>query len=79
MDQLPATWTALCVLGFVLGARHGFDADHLATIDVLTRYNARTNPALARFCGALFSLAHGLERVRRRCCTAISGSRRKSR
>ena len=60
MDQLPATWTALCALAFVLGARHGFDADHLATIDGLTRYNARTNPALARFCGALFSLGHGL-------------------
>ncbi len=44
MDELPATWTALCMLAFVLGARHGFDADHLATIDGLTRYNARTNP-----------------------------------
>ena len=60
MDQLPATWTALCVLAFVLGAKHGFDADHLATIDGLTRYNARTNPALARLCGGLFSLGHGL-------------------
>ena len=60
MDELPATGTALCALAFVLGARHGFDADHLATIDGLTRYNARTNPALARFCGALFSLGHGL-------------------
>jgi len=28
MERLPATWTALCVLAFVLGARHGFDADH---------------------------------------------------
>ena len=60
MDHLPATWTALCALAFMLGARHGFDADHLATIDGLTRYNARTNPALARLCGALFSLGHGL-------------------
>ncbi len=60
MDPLPATWTALCVLAFVLGTKHGFDADHLATIDGLTRYNARTNPALARLCGALFSLGHGL-------------------
>ena len=60
MDHLPATWTALCMLAFVLGARHGFDADHLATIDGLTRYNARTSPALARLCGALFSLGHGL-------------------
>jgi len=59
MDQLPTTWAALCALAFVLGAKHGFDADHLATIDGLTRYNARTNPRLARFCGTLFSLGHG--------------------
>ena len=59
-DPLPVTWTALCVLAFVLGNKHGFDADHLATIDGLTRYNARTNPSLARLCGALFSLGHGL-------------------
>lgn len=60
MDQLPATWTALCVLAFALGTKHGFDADHLATIDGLTRYNAGTNPSLARLCGTLFSLGHGL-------------------
>jgi len=60
MDSLPTTWTALCALAFVLGVRHGFDADHLATIDGLTRFNARTNPALSRLCGALFSLGHGL-------------------
>ncbi|MCW5592386.1 MAG: nickel transporter [Burkholderiales bacterium] len=59
MDTLPATWSALCALAFVLGVRHGFDADHLATIDGLTRYNAPTNPALSRLCGALFSLGHG--------------------
>lgn len=60
MEQLPATWTALCLLAFALGARHGLDADHLATIDGLTRYNARVNPWLARRAGALFSLGHGL-------------------
>ncbi|HTR57569.1 MAG TPA: nickel transporter [Casimicrobiaceae bacterium] len=60
MDALPATWTALCLLAFVLGLKHGFDADHLATIDGLTRYNARANPALARVAGALFSLGHGV-------------------
>ena len=60
MDHLPATWTALCALALVLGARHGLDADHLATIDGLTRYNARSNPRLARRAGALFSLGHGL-------------------
>lgn len=59
MDQLPTTWAALCAFAFVLGARHGFDADHLATIDGLTRYNARTSPRLARLCGTLFSLGHG--------------------
>jgi nickel/cobalt transporter (NiCoT) family protein len=59
MDDLPTTWTALCTLAFVLGMRHGFDADHLATIDGLTRCNARSNPALARFAGTLFSLGHG--------------------
>jgi len=60
MDHLPTTWAALCALAFVLGAKHGFDADHLATIDGLTRYNARSNPRLARFCGSLFSLGHGV-------------------
>lgn len=60
MDTLPATWTALCTLAFVLGLRHGFDADHLATIDGITRYNARANPRLARLAGALFSLGHGV-------------------
>jgi high-affinity nickel-transport protein len=59
VDDLPSTWTALCALAFILGAKHGFDADHLATIDGLTRYNARGNPRLARFCGSLFSLGHG--------------------
>jgi high-affinity nickel-transport protein len=60
MDALPTTWAALCALAFALGAKHGFDADHLATIDGLTRYNARTNTRLARFCGTLFSLGHGV-------------------
>ncbi len=59
MDQLPATWTALCVTAWILGARHGFDADHLATIDGLTRRHARINPSLAQQVGALFSLGHG--------------------
>jgi high-affinity nickel-transport protein len=60
MDDLPGTWAALCALAFALGVRHGFDADHLATIDGLTRYNARTNPRLSRLAGALFSLGHGI-------------------
>ncbi|MCC7326043.1 MAG: nickel transporter [Burkholderiales bacterium] len=53
------TWITLCALAFALGARHGFDADHLATIDGLTRRNARSHPVLARSAGLLFSLGHG--------------------
>ncbi len=59
MNNLPSDWTALLVLVFMLGIKHGFDADHLATIDGLTRFNARTNPRVARLCGTLFSLGHG--------------------
>ena len=59
METLPTDWLSLLILTFVLGMKHGFDADHLATIDGLTRYNARRNPRLARYCGTLFSLGHG--------------------
>ena len=52
--------SALCALVFVLGIKHGFDADHLATIDGLTRFNARAKPGLARYCGVLFSVGHGV-------------------
>jgi len=57
--DLPTDWSALCALVFLLGMRHGFDADHLATIDGLTRLNRLRHPALARACGTLFSLGHG--------------------
>jgi high-affinity nickel-transport protein len=59
LDSAPASWSALCVVAFVLGMKHGLDADHLATIDGLTRYNLRWHRLLARFCGTLFSLGHG--------------------
>lgn len=59
METLPTDWGALMALVFLLGAKHGFDADHLATIDGLTRFNARSNPWLARRCGFFFSLGHG--------------------
>src|SRR5574343_1497816 len=59
MEPLPTDWLSLLILPFVLGMKHGFDADHLATIDGLPRYNARTRPGLARYCGPLFSLGHG--------------------
>ena len=59
MEPLPTDWLSLLILTFVLGMKHGFDADHLATIDGLTRYNARARPLMARYCGTLFSLGHG--------------------
>ena len=48
------------LLVFALGMRHGIDADHLVAIDGLTRFNAAGNSRLARWCGALFSLGHGI-------------------
>lgn len=59
MESLPQDLHALFALVFLLGMKHGFDADHLATIDGLTRFNARSNPRLSRWCGVLFSLGHG--------------------
>jgi len=59
MDMLSQDIVALSALVLALGMKHGFDADHLATIDGLTRFNARSNPRLARYCGFLFSLGHG--------------------
>jgi len=60
MHDLPTEWSALAALVFLLGLKHGFDADHLAAIDGLTRYNARHGRRIARYCGALFSLGHGV-------------------
>ena len=60
MQFLLTDWLSILILAFVLGIKHGLDADHLAIIDGLTRYNARSNPRLARFCGTLFSLGHGI-------------------
>lgn len=60
METLPNDWLALMFLVFMLGVKHGLDADHLATIDGLTRFNAQRNPRLARWCGFLFSLGHGV-------------------
>ncbi len=60
MDSLPQDGLALALLVFALGVKHGLDADHLATIDGMTRYNAIANQGLARYCGVLFSLGHGV-------------------
>jgi len=52
-------WLPLCATVLALGMRHGLDADHLAAIDGLTRYNSQRGSSLARWCGVLFSLGHG--------------------
>ncbi|MDQ6621539.1 MAG: nickel transporter [Pseudomonadota bacterium] len=59
LHELPASWAGLCAVALLLGLRHGLDADHLATVDGLTRYNAQANPQLAGRAGALFALGHG--------------------
>lgn len=59
MQTITTDWLSLLILTFVLGMKHGFDADHLASIDGLTRFNARTKPSMARYCGTFFSLGHG--------------------
>ncbi|WP_141430587.1 sodium:proton antiporter [Bacillus sp. 03113] len=50
---------SLFLLVFMLGVRHGLDADHLAFIDGQTRYNWRMGSLFARWVGTLFSFGHG--------------------
>ncbi|MCC6474861.1 MAG: nickel transporter [Burkholderiales bacterium] len=59
-SALLQNWLALTTIAFLLGAKHGLDPDHLAAIDSLTRFNAAERLRLARWCGCLFSLGHGL-------------------
>jgi nickel/cobalt transporter (NiCoT) family protein len=60
MSDLPTDFSALCAVVFLLGMRHGLDADHLAAIDGLTRMSSRRREPWARYCGALFSVGHGI-------------------
>jgi high-affinity nickel-transport protein len=57
---LPPDFLGVALAVSLLGIRHGFDADHLAAIDALTYHNAKPRPTLARLCGALFSVGHGI-------------------
>ena len=59
MENLPNDWLALAALVFLLGLKHGFDPDHLVTIDGMARFNAVLRPRLSRLSGLLFSLGHG--------------------
>nr|WP_246312228.1 nickel transporter [Aquabacterium terrae] len=59
MSDLPTDFAALAALALLFGLKHGLDADHLATIDGMTRLQQREGRRVARWCGALFSLGHG--------------------
>ena len=52
-------FASLLAVALMLGLRHGFDADHLAAIDGMARFNAVERPRLARRTGFWFSLGHG--------------------
>ena len=58
--DLPRDFVSLAWLVLLLGMKHGFDADHLAAVDGLVRYNARARPRLARAAGVWFAVGHGL-------------------
>src|SRR3954471_22726043 len=59
-ESLPTHWLSLVAVVFLLGLKHGLDPDHLAAIDGLARYNARSRPRLSRWSGLLFSAGHGV-------------------
>ncbi|HEY0940244.1 MAG TPA: nickel transporter [Steroidobacter sp.] len=56
---MTQSWSNILLLAFVFGLRHGFDADHLTTIQGMTRLHLHRRPKLADWCGALFSAGHG--------------------
>ncbi|MCE0723220.1 MULTISPECIES: DNA repair protein [Legionella] len=47
------------IMAYFLGVRHGFDLDHLATIDSMTRI-VGPHRNLSKIVGFLFSLGHGM-------------------
>jgi high-affinity nickel-transport protein len=47
----------MIMMACLLGIRHGFDLDHLATIDAITQSSKKES--LSRFVGCFFSLGHG--------------------
>lgn len=66
----------LMALAFVLGIKHGMDADHLATIDGFVRRNTVRHPKLARYSGLLFSMGHGTVVVTVACLASHFTSQR---
>lgn len=54
-----SSYLILLLMAFALGLRHGFDLDHIAVIDAITR-TLKEQRRLAKGVGLLFSLGHGL-------------------
>lgn len=57
MEEMPQDIAGLLLLVFALGLRHGFDPDHLATIEGIARNNSGSK--MAGLSGILFSAGHG--------------------
>lgn len=57
---MSGDYAGIALTVFLLGVRHGLDADHLAAIDGMVRFNAGERRRLARNAGVLFSLGHGV-------------------
>ncbi|MDY7577069.1 nickel transporter [Herbaspirillum sp. RTI4] len=61
MPESSLALTSLMAFAVLFGIKHGFDADHLASIDGLARLQSRHGRTrLARLCGLLFSGGHGV-------------------
>lgn len=61
MPEASLAFGSLMAFSLLFGLKHGFDADHLASIDGLARLHAqRGQGRLARSAGLLFSLGHGV-------------------
>jgi high-affinity nickel-transport protein len=65
---------ASAMLAFVLGGRHGLDADHLAAIDGLTRWNASAGRRVAPLCGVMFLAGHAVVIVATALALAVLGT-----
>jgi len=59
MQETANSSVFLMGIAYTLGVRHGFDLDHLATIDSISR-TLSNNKLLSRISGILFALGHGL-------------------
>ncbi|WP_292938268.1 nickel transporter [Noviherbaspirillum sp.] len=61
MPEASLAFSSLMAFALLFGLKHGFDADHLASIDGLARLQSRRgHKRLARSAGLLFSLGHGM-------------------